>query len=95
MTPAQQLSNNPKIKFLQTRYNHTVDLVAEKLTAHLNNPLQYPLPPANKKSLERAMYDVVMTLSEKKRTKFLDAIKGKQTTTAEQRNQKFGNLACL
>ena len=41
------------------------------------------------------MYDVVMTLSEKKQNKFLDAIKGNQTTTAEQRSQKFGNLATI
>ena len=95
MTPAQQLSNHPKIKFLQTRYNHTVDLAVEKVTAHLKSPQQYPLPPANKKSLERSLYDVVMTLTEKKQNKFLDAIKSTQTTTAEQRNQKFGDLATI
>lgn len=95
MTPAQQLSNHPKIKFFQTRYNHTVDLAVEKATAHLKSPQQYPLPPANKKSLERALYDVVMTLPEKKQNKFLDAIKSSQTTTTEQRNQKFGDLATI
>ena len=95
MTPAQQLSNHPKIKFLQTRYNHTVDLAVEKVTAHLKSPQQYSLPPANKKSLERSLYDVVMTLTEKRRDKFLDSIASTQTTTAEQRNQKFGDLATI
>ena len=95
MTPAQQLSNHPKIKFLQTRYTHTVDLVVEKVTAHFKNPQQYPLPPANIKSLERALYDTVMTLPEKKQNKFLDAIKSNQTTTVEQRKQKFGDLATI
>ena len=90
MTPAQQLSNNPQIKFLQTRYNHTVDPAAEKLTVHLKDPQQYPLPPANKKSLERAMYDVMMTLSEKNKTSFwmqLKAIK------LQLQNKEIKNLA--
>lgn len=90
--PAKATANNPKLQFLQKRFNDTVMLAAEKAAGHLLNPQAFPLPAANKKSLERALYDVAMVLPKRKREKFADKFKASINASDAQRKQKYGDL---
>lgn len=94
-TTAETLRNNPKIKFAQQRLRHTVDLALEKAALHLKNAQQYPLPPANTKSLERAFYDLVQALPGRKKDKFTDSMKSALNSTPAQRQQKYGDLSTV
>lgn len=68
-------------------------LAAEKVAGHLLHPQSYPLPPANKKSVETALYDVVMALPKRKRDDFTEEFKKSLNSGADQRKQKYGDLA--
>jgi hypothetical protein len=92
---AAALRNNPKIKFAQQRFNLTVDLALEKTALHLQNPQQFPLPPANTKSLERALYNLIQELPGRKRDKFADRMKAALSRTPAQRQQKYGDLSAI
>lgn len=89
------LNKDPRFKFFQDRYNHTVELAAEKAALHLKNPQQYPLPPGNQKSLERGFYDFIHALSKKKQEKFLEKMQPALSLSATQRQQKYGDLASI
>jgi hypothetical protein len=96
MNPAADLiKNNPKLQFLQNRFNLTVLLAVEKAALHVKNPQQYPLPAAGKKTVERAMVNVVKALPERKQEKFLKKLKPALEASAAQRRQKYGDLAAV
>ena len=94
-TAATSLKNDPRFKFLQERYNLTAELAAEKAALHLKNPQQYPLPSAGKKSLERAFYDFISALPNRKQDKFLEKMQPALSATAAKRKQKYGDLAAV
>ncbi len=89
--PARQQN---KLRFLQQRVDHTVQLSAEKAAAHLRNPAQNPLP-AGGESLESAIVDMVRTLPRRKQDDFLERMNTALNATAAARQQKFGALASV
>jgi hypothetical protein len=84
------LNSDPKVQFLQKRFNDTVMLAAEKAAAHLLNPQSYPLPAG--KNLEKALYDIAMALPGRKRDNFTNKFKDAVNATDAQRKQKYGDL---
>lgn len=92
---AASVRSNPKIQFLQQRYQHAIDLAAEKVALHLKSPSQYPMPSAGKKSLERALADLVKSIPKRRQEKFLDRLRAATTATAAQRQQKYRDLAAV
>lgn len=87
--------DHTKIKYFHQRYEHTIELAIEKVAHHLETPAQYPLPSAGKKSLERALYDLVKAVPKKRQEKFIDHLKSTIPVTAAQRQQKYGDLATV
>jgi hypothetical protein len=84
--------NNHQLHLLQKRLTSMVTLAAEKVTGHLLHPSQYPLPAAGKKSIERALHDVIMELPKRKRDDFTDQFKTLLGTGTVQREKKYGEL---
>lgn len=84
---------NPKIKFLHNRFLKTIELTAEKVAGHLKDPQQYPLPGNN--TLERAMYDLLMALPDKRRKKFIEKHDDLLSASPQQRQQHYGDLATI
>lgn len=94
-TAVTSFKNDPRYKFLQQRYNHTVELAAEKAAQHLKNPQQYPLPSDGKKSLEKAFYDFIHALPKRKQDDFLEKMQPALSLSGPQRQQKYGVLATI
>lgn len=93
-TSAPSFSNNSKVRFMQQRFRQIADLTAEKVARHLESPGQYPLP-ANKKSLEHALHDVVQAAGNIRKKRFRDHMKDALSATAAERQQRYGDLASL
>jgi hypothetical protein len=89
------IKNHPKIKFLQQRFEHTVQLAMEKAAAHLKNPQQYPLPAANANSLEQAFCKLVNALPNKRQHLFLEKMETGLNSSLAARQQKYGDLALV
>jgi hypothetical protein len=94
MANTTQLQTHPKIKYLQQRLQHIAELAAEKTAAHLKNPEKYPLP-ADKKSIEYALADLIKVLPKRKQNRFLDKLKDALQASKTARQQKYGDLAMV
>ncbi len=88
-------ANNPKLLFLEKRLTDTLQLAAEKAAAHLSNPSAYPLPPANTRSMERALYEVAMALPKRKRDDFAEKLMTSVQGSPASRLSRFGDLAAI
>lgn len=89
-TKTTSTGSNPKLQFLEKRFNDTIMIAAEKAAAHLLIPQSYPLPAG--KNLERALYEVAIALPKRKRDNFTDKFKAAVNASNAQRKQKYGDL---
>lgn len=92
MPITDQLKSDPKLKHIGDRMQHTIEISMERVAAHLKDPGKYPLP-ADTKSVERAMHNLLSLLPERKRKKFIEAHEERLTAGAAKRHQWYGDLA--
>lgn len=91
-TTAFSLTTHPKMQFVQQRFRQIVDLSAEKVARHLENPGQYPMP-ASKKNIEHALLDVIKEVGSVREKKFRDRLKEITGLSSTARQQRFDELA--
>ncbi len=80
-----------KIKLARERAGNAVWLGFEKAVAHFENPSVFPLP-ADNKSVERAFFNFMNTLSKSKRNKVIDKINETLKTSTGARAAKYKDI---
>ncbi|MBL7729195.1 MAG: hypothetical protein JNM68_15980, partial [Dinghuibacter sp.] len=91
---AETLLRHPKIKALKQKLEHTISLAVEKAVGHMQNPAAYPMP-ANPKTLERAIFNLVSDLPARKRKKILEKVNPFLNGSTVQRRSHYGELAAV
>jgi hypothetical protein len=94
MSPLSTLQAQPKIKHLEKRIKDTIEISLERTVAHFKNPGAYPLP-ADPKSVERAMYDLMKLLPGRKKKKFIEKYEAGLAAGAAKRKQLYGDLEAV
>lgn len=94
MSPLSTLEAQPKIKHLEKRIKDTIEISLERTVAHFKNPGAYPLP-ADSKSVERAMYDLMKLLPDRKRKKFIEKYEAGLADGTAKRKQLYGDLEAV
>ncbi|MEO8513477.1 MAG: hypothetical protein ABI543_07960 [Ignavibacteria bacterium] len=80
-----------KIKLVKERAENTVQLGFEKAVAHLENPGMYPLPSGDK-TVERAFYNLLISLPELKQNKIIDKINQTLKASSSVRTNKYKDI---
>lgn len=94
MQPINFGNNQARFNYINDRFKKTVELVMEKVAAHLEDPALYPLP-ADIHSAEHAIHDLVSAIPDHRRKKFIDRHHDNIHASAAKRNQLYGDLAAI
>jgi uncharacterized membrane protein YphA (DoxX/SURF4 family) len=86
-----QTEFDKKIWLARERAENTVQLGFEKAVAHLENPSLYPLP-TNNKSVERALYNILVLLPKTKRNKIVDKVNETLKASSSARAGKYKDI---
>jgi hypothetical protein len=89
-----QLRNDASIRPALKAAKQAVRLLGEKLAGHLEDPARYPLP-ADPQSAERALYNILSLLPDRRRRRFKERFKEALKYSAAQRQQAYGDLAVI
>jgi hypothetical protein len=94
MQTLNQLKAEPKIKHLEKRVKDTIEISMERVAAHFKDVAKYPLP-ADPKSVERAMYDLMKLLPGRKQKKFVEKHEANLAAGITKRKQLYGDLQAV
>lgn len=87
-------SLNEKTEQIKNRAQNTIALAFEKVVAHHEDPSAYPLP-ADGKSLEKALHNLLEKLPLLKRKKLIDKVNLTLKADINKRKQIYGDLAAI
>ncbi len=87
-------NNQARFNYVKDRFKKTVDLVMEKVAAHLEDPARYPLP-ADIHSAEHTIHNLVTAIPNHRRKKFIDRHHDNIHASAAKRSQLYGDLAAI